>query len=116
MIILRGFGLVSNLAVLVAFVSVDLPLLLLIVTIAGILLHQLKRHLACVANGAICADLDLEACLDGILGTFYYQTVARSAASQALRRLTAAGVPFRSLVAALQPQVNVHAKLGVYRI
>lgn len=92
MIILRGFGLVSNLDVLVTFVSVDLPLLLLIVTIAGILLHQLKDTWL-AANDAICADLDLEACLDGILGTFYYQTVARSAASQALRRLTAAGVP-----------------------
>ena len=113
MIILRGFGLVSNLAVLVAFVSVDLPLLLLIVTIAGILLHQLKRHLACVANVAICADLDPEACLDGILGTFYYQTVARSASSQALRRLTAAGVPLRCFSAAWKHKVNVPSKIAM---
>lgn len=43
MLILRGLGLVSNSAVLIAFLAVELPTLIVVLTLTGIELYQLKK-------------------------------------------------------------------------
>ena len=43
MLILRGLGLVSNSAVLIAFLAVELPTLLVVLTLTGFELYQLKK-------------------------------------------------------------------------
>ncbi|NWO15312.1 MAG: hypothetical protein HLX46_00370 [Corynebacterium sp.] len=43
MLILRGLGLVSNSAVLIAFLAVELPTLLIVLTLTGFELYQLKK-------------------------------------------------------------------------